>query len=73
MKNNKALKKVLDNLSSDKPDISYIKGVLETLYEEEIATIQTSPAHVLNPFEVPLVPPNVNLQGIQQPEFIQNS
>lgn len=43
--NRKILQKIIDNLNSEKPDLSYIRGVLETIIEglpgEQIDTYKT--------------------------------
>lgn len=36
----KTIKKVLDELAKDKPDLSYMRGLLEGLYDEEEKPIQ---------------------------------
>lgn len=45
----KTLQKVLDELKKDTPDISYIRGILETLLENEES-----------PILIPNVYPNIN-------------
>lgn len=43
--NSTLIKKCLDELAKDKPDLSYLRGILETLFELGIPP--TEPTHLL--------------------------
>jgi len=55
----KIIKKVLEELGKEKPDISYIRGLLEAVYEEEPVTPFTLPPNIpvknpeINPHDLP--------------------
>ncbi len=62
----RTLQKVLDELKKDKPDISYVRGMLEVLVEDE--TIVTAPsfpssASITSPSAVMPVLATVKLDG----------
>ena len=55
--NKRVLQKIIDNLNSEKPDLSYIRGILETLIEglpDDIKFEYKGPAIVVPPGKIVL-------------------
>jgi len=46
--NKKALQKILDELNKDKPNISYIKGIVEVLVEDTEDTLVFTPSPIIS-------------------------